>query len=114
MTEVYADDIYSQRRGRRRWRTCCAEVMLDRHTHLSSICCLFILVLELLEVIAGSNFGLCLRVVCLGRNSDSEKLAMLQLRVEWTSLLVNYRFSVSIRRSPKILCDAFACCVVNS
>jgi hypothetical protein len=52
--------------------------MLDRHIHLSSICCLFTLVLELLEAIAGSNFGLYLKVACLGRNSDLEKLAMLK------------------------------------
>ena len=64
--------------------------MQDRHTHPSNICCLSTLVLELLEVISESNFGLCLKVACLGRNSGLVKLAMLL-----------YRMDLVFSRSPK-------------
>jgi hypothetical protein len=80
--EACADNMYSLRIDRKPWRTCCVEVMLDRHIRLSNICYLFTLVLELLEVMAGSRFGLYLRVACLGRNLNLVKLAMLQLRIE--------------------------------
>jgi hypothetical protein len=60
----------SLKTDRRSWPSYCREVTREERIHHLSICCQFILVLERLEVIEGSNCGLFLKEACLGHSLD--------------------------------------------